>query len=727
MVLKFEYKEWFAFISILLIIDLTMVLDIPFLRQIFGFLFLTILPGLLILQILKLDKIGLTEKFVLSVGLSVSFLMFFGLLINNLSLNLGYETPLATVPLLILFNLAFIVLAIIGYKIKTFEKNFIKTPNLGEVGSIGLKNCLLNINLSTSEKTFLIFPILFPALSIFGMHVMNITDNNILLMLLLLLIPIYVAFVCFFNQKFPKRFYPVVIFLIGVSLLLLMPLRSNHIIGVDAHLEYYFFRTTLDNLYWSVLGHSTLNACLSISLLPTIYQSILDMNTEFLFRILYSSIFSIVPLTIYVLSRNYVGDSYAFLASCFSMFQSYFLVIAFNPRTSVAVLFFALAMMSLFNGEINSLKKSILFIVFMASCMVSHYSTTYIFFFIMFGAFIGTEIVSKKYTFKRMLSVTIVILFFSMIFLWYSQVTEAAFYSGVVFIEETLINLNQFFIEESRSSGISSLAGGGSAQKGIPYKIEFVFTWMTFVFIGIGVITLIRRYKEMLFTEQNFKKPEFLKKKFEIEYLMIALACVGMLVILIALPYISVGYDMMRSYAVTTVVLSVFFVIGGIMVSRIFNQLIAVFRGKASNKNTSQVWSYLTILLVLIPYFLCVADVTYNMAGVPRSILLNSEGELYDMHYLHDQESYSAKWLKEHGERKSKIYADHYGRIRLVSQGKFSYYLIKPLPTIKRIDKGYIYLRYYNVVNGEFQSEYSHRFVGKSEIYDNGGSKIYRG
>jgi uncharacterized membrane protein len=55
----------------------------------------------------------------------------------------------------------------------------------------------------------LIVPISFPALSIFGMHIMNTTDNNIILMLLLFLIPIYVIFVCVFNHKFPNRIYPV--------------------------------------------------------------------------------------------------------------------------------------------------------------------------------------------------------------------------------------------------------------------------------------------------------------------------------------------------------------------------------------------------------------------------------------------------------------------------------------------------------------------------------------
>ena len=146
-------------------------------------------------------------------------------------------------------------------------------------------------------------PVLFPALSIFGMHIMNTTDNNILLMFLLFLIPTYVAFVCFLNYKFPNRLYPVVIFLISISLLLLLSLRSNHIIGMDAHTEYYFFRTTLNNLHWGAFGHSTLDACLAISLLPTIYQSILNTSTEFLYKVLHSLLYPVSPLVVYIISK----------------------------------------------------------------------------------------------------------------------------------------------------------------------------------------------------------------------------------------------------------------------------------------------------------------------------------------------------------------------------------------------------------------------------------------
>ena len=727
-----ESKKCFYILIIALIItDLAIFSNIPFLRQILGFLFLTLLPGLLILQILKLNKIGFTEKFVLSVGLSISFLMFFGLLINNLSLSLGYETPLSITPLFISLNLAFILLIIIGYKTNKEAFSF-TTPDF---------------NLNTAEKAFLIIPITFPALSIFGMHVMNTADNNIILMFLLFLIPIYVAFVCFLNKKFPKRFYPVVIFLISISLLLLLSLRSNHLIGMDVHTEYYYFRTTLDNFHWSAFGHSTLDACLAISLLPTIYQFILNIPSEFLYKILPSLIYSVSPLVIYVISKKYVEESYAFLASCFFMFQSNFLFTEYNARANIAMFFFAFAMMALFSDKIDPLKKRVLFIVFMASCMVSHYSTTYIFFFAMAGTFIGMEMLSKKYTFKKVISLTITILFFSMIFFWYSQVTETAFNAGVRFVEETFSNLNRFFVEESRGGPAQSLLGKGIMEKGIPHKIQFVFTWLTFALIGIGVITLIRRYKEMSFPELKLKKPDFLKDKFEVGYFVLALACSGLLATVIAVPYITVGYGLDRMYPLAITILSVFFVIGGITLSKHFffwqkktcaKRKSCFFKGENTSQQIqkdTQVWAYLIILLVLIPHFLSVTGVTYQMFGYQRAITLNSEGEQYNVYYVHDQESYGARWLRDNGELKNTmIYTDLTGGTMLVSQAgilKYDYYSL--LVEDRKIN-GYIYLRYYNVVDDKILdrqneehniAEYQDKFVEKSKIYNNGGSEVW--
>ena len=201
------------------------------------------------------------------------------------------------------------------------------------------------------------------------------------------------------------------------------------------------------------------------------------------------------------------------------------------------------------------------------------------------------------------------------------------------------------------------------------------------------------------------------------------------------------------------------------MIAKYLNKLLAVLRGKAltnlsfkkkallkkqkqrknalqnpvrrnvDGKDASEVRAYLIILLVLIPYFLSVTGVTYQMFGYPRAIILNSEGEQYDLYYVHDQESYGAKWLKGHAEEgKIKVYGDRLSTLIMVSQATMS--LGKNAVSIREPRKvmNYVYLRYDNVINERLyikhechnMTEYSIMFVGKSEIYNNGGSEIHR-
>jgi len=78
----------------------------------------------------------------------------------------------------------------------------------------------------------------------------------------------------------------------------------------------------------------------------------------------------------------------------------------------------------------------------------------------------------------------------------------------------------------------------------------------------IGAYLGIPGYKEMSLPELNFKKPDFFRDNFEVVYFVIALACARLLVAMVAVSYITVGYNLDRLYAVGITILSVFFVIG---------------------------------------------------------------------------------------------------------------------------------------------------------------------
>ncbi len=732
-------------ITIIAVTNITIILDIPVLRQISGFIFLTFIPGFLLLFILKLNKLGLVEKIVLSVGLSVAFSMLFGLLVNSLLLALGYTKPLSTIPLLISFSIATIILAAIAY-----------------IRNKGITFSFSNFKLTTREKAFLIVPALFLLLSIVGTRLMNLTDNNVLLMLLLFLISAYVIFISFSNRRVSERVYPAVIFLISISLLLMYSLRSNHLIGADTHLEYFMFLTTLDNFHWGELGFFNLDSLLSISMLPAIYQIFLNIDPEYLFKLLYSVIVSILPLVVYILSKKYIGSFYAFLASVFFMSQIIFLWTPSAARVNIAILFFGLAIMVIFHNGISGFSKRALFIVFAASIIMSHYGTTYVSFLVLLFTWIGMQILARivsrrkevatlsagSYTpkknppvlppqgesppgydalayraaalessqtqRKRGITIAFLALFLAMLFFWYSQMTGPTFTYGVQFIYETFTSWSEFFGIEFREYTVQSALGRTLPYAEIPQTIEFVFSWLTIIFIAIGVLATISRFKGMVsITDSGHRKSNFLLKKFDAEYLVLAIICCALLVMAAVLPHISRDYGMSRTYLQMMIPLSIFFVIGGIVASKYLKSR-----------------PYWVILVVLIPYFLCTTGAMSQLFSFPRNITLNSEGTLYEDMYVSDEESYAAKWIKEYGGG-TRIYTGAWPGPRvLLSQGKIPRWrtllsFISQYQEGKKID-GYLYLRHTDITVGRVVTEYPDLFARKSKLYTTGGSAVYR-
>ena len=61
-------KRFLILLTFLIVTILTIFMEVPVLSQVLGFIYFTIVPGLLILYIIRLSKLGLTEKLVLSVG-----------------------------------------------------------------------------------------------------------------------------------------------------------------------------------------------------------------------------------------------------------------------------------------------------------------------------------------------------------------------------------------------------------------------------------------------------------------------------------------------------------------------------------------------------------------------------------------------------------------------------------------------------------------------------------
>ena len=89
--------------------------DIPGLRQIVGFIFLTFVPGILILRILKIHNIGIIESLLYSVGLSIALIMFSGLFMNLVFPLFGIVKPISTLPVVVTLTVISLILAATAY------------------------------------------------------------------------------------------------------------------------------------------------------------------------------------------------------------------------------------------------------------------------------------------------------------------------------------------------------------------------------------------------------------------------------------------------------------------------------------------------------------------------------------------------------------------------------------------------------------------------------------
>ena len=166
-------------------------------------------------------------------------------------------------------------------------------------------------------------------------------------------------------------------------------------------------------------------------------------------------------------------------------------------------------------------------------------------------------------------------------------------------------------------------------------------------------------------------------------------------------------------------VLSPFFVLGGVMVARLL-------RIK---------WFHLVVLVVLIPYFMVNSGMMAQIFGWSRDITLNATGQNYDMMFVHDEETYAAKWLKSNAEKNASIYADYFGERRLMSQGgiRSPIYAKSLIIEHKPIKNGYLYHRYTAAVEGRLMdrqnhwhniTEYENSLAAMAKLYTNGGSEV---
>ena len=285
---------------------------------------------------------------------------------------------------------------------------------------------------------------------------------------------------------------------------------------------------------------------LSVTILPTIYSNILNMNITWVFKIIYPLIFAFVPLALYLIWRGKFGVTVAFLSVFLFMSQStFYSEMVYLSRQMIGEVFFVLLFLVLFSKSLSSKNVKILFVIFGFSLIGSHYSLALIFAFFISLMWLLTYLTKKP---SRNLRLSMVVLFLVLMFSWFIITASSATIVRIAGTERRIFGGFSDFLNPAFRGGELVGVGIGAAPHISPlYTVNRIIVYATEFFIIIGFIVLLLQRK---------------KKDFDFEYFIPCLASMLILVMCILLPFFASALGINRFYHVILFFLAPLFAIG---------------------------------------------------------------------------------------------------------------------------------------------------------------------
>lgn len=386
---------------------------------------------------------------------------------------------------------------------------------------------------------------LLPLMGIIGSYIMRTYHSPLFNIFLMMLVIVYaISLITIFRGSISSLTYTTAIFNISLSMALVVSLYSEYIwVFNDAMLEYYLGNLTLKMGYWSISNYAgAYNSCLSITIFPAIYSLLSGLSVNCIFKLMQCGLF-LLPIIVFNIFREYGGRRALIAAILFASQQPFLWDMPTHLRTAMAVFFFALAVMVLLNNRIMGWKKALLFLIFSILIIFSHYSTAYLTFFIFLFSSI---LLFFKEENNSNLTIGFSVLFFTVLFLWFGQVTRVPFIAGVEFFRNTIASLTKFFVMDYRGGTVTTAFGVG--VKYVSQFVRIISHYLSLGFIAIGIVDALRkRYSEHLNAN------------------LICLSFVGLFILFLSvvLPYVTKGYDVERLFYHILIFTAIFFVFGG--------------------------------------------------------------------------------------------------------------------------------------------------------------------
>ena len=778
---KFNNLLKFTLIIQILMIIVGIIADysihIPILGDLVTLIYLTYIPGILILRIMKLHKLGNSYTVLLSVGLSILSVMLIGLTINQLYPLIGIKEPITTIPLLITLTVYITILTILAYH---QDKEYYSTEKS-------------KIDFKLLKSNQFLFLSLLPLVSMIGAYVLQYYGTNIIQIILLLLICLVIMIMI--SQKLDEKYYSIAVFSIAISILYYSVLISNHIWGYDIFFEYQFATYVLKHGIWDSAWPHAYNAMLSVVMFGPIYSKLSGMTLTWVLKFIYPFLFSLISLGLYKIFAKHTGSKIAFLAT--------FFFIAYNgfsygwmvqmARQQIAEIFLVLLVWLMIDNKIPLKNKKLLYVLFGIGLIVSHYSVTYLFMFMLFMVVIGLILLShgpgniinnvlirlgleKKYfgeNFKKedqTISLSITLFLTCFLVVYYSLTADSkpigSLFDSLRSVSSNLISIlsgvieNKLIIPEiivlivllcilykvykviSKDTDPTTITKHNQLKRFIEkiktmdtkrkYILVLLFSllvtisiWWPFSYMNIVSINATRVIKLSIYFIfigfiMNLIQPKELH--FPREYNGFAIFNIIIVLFGIYVPAFRGQLSLQRIYEITFVILAPFCIIGAYYIC---TWLIKTFT-KLNQKQIGDTAIKLIGVFVIV-FFLLNTGLIDLAVGQTAPLPLDTTN---DAPLFKQSEYAGVAWFNQHRDPELTVFSDAFGNILLYWLNDIR--TTNPKDTQNLESGSYLFLRGYNIGHGTFlygNGEYksiTETIQKSNKVYDSGNSQIYQ-
>jgi uncharacterized membrane protein len=706
-----------------------------------------LLPGFLTQLALRREVEPNLNNFLYAGALSIGYWILGGLGLNTLLPHIGILRPLQLAYILPFYLVTTTALTIWAWQRHKDDTYTLTSP-------VSNKHTLAAVIVS----------IMLPVASILGATSLNNGSTGAITIAMLGAIMAFIIYLAVSYKHVNWKIYPLVIFGIGLSLLLMYSMRSWYVIGWDINTELQVFIRTLSAERWQMSYYpgSPYNACLSLTVLPTILQKLVHLSPAYTFKLLYQIIFATVPLAIYAVAKRFLMPVLALSAAMLFVGQNWFFeLMPALARQEIALTFFGVFIVALVDPNLSkSLRRFMLYIMSLG-LVLSHYSSAYIWFILLAAAYamlVTTRLASRNARLSnRGITWPLIVFGAAALFVWEVPLTSTA--SNIQSVAANLVpQVKDSFTPSTIDIALkSALAGpppintqanvteaakiatalrGGSASlyypaqatssyhaapeddtvhaaNILPSALAGVLKFSSIVLKAIVSnvmtavgITLVAIY----FLRRNHKS--------NLDFIALCGAGYALIMAVLLLPYIQQAYNLTR------LGLQVFMLL---VIPATAGLWYAVRRNVRFGL---PVIALITVILLSLQSGL----LDQFTGGADRTTLVATSTP-FDVQYTNTDEVYAAKWLAANRNPALPVYADPFANLRLESSAGFSTVYTSVLPTTISKD-GYVYLIDINTIRGHsyiYLNNYSLIYNtptdflnrNKNLIYSSGNSVVY--